>query len=173
MRNESHALPDTESRAHGIEAINTGTVAGTERRLAGSTPAPATHTPLLSQLAREPIMVTTDLVNLHTTLHTNGGFTVRNGSLQPVVSGFAVSTTDRQWSFPESLPFDHFAAVVEQLHSYYPDADAFGAWVDSETHLLYFDPIAIYTDQAKAEQAGREHGEIAIFDLDSFTEIRL
>jgi hypothetical protein len=117
-------------------------------------------------------MVTTDLVNLHTTLHTNGGFTVRSGSLQPVHTGYSVSVTDRQWSFPESLPFGHFAEVVEQLHSY-PDADAFGGWVDAETHLLYLDPVAIYTDRQDAERVGRKHGEIAIFDLDSFTEIRL
>jgi len=118
-------------------------------------------------------MVTTDLVNLHNTLHSNGGFTAERESLAPVTSGYAVSVTDRQWSFPESLPFDHFAEVVEQLHWYYPDADAFGGWVDTETHLLYLDPIAIYTEQTEAERIGRKHGEIAIFDLDTATEIRL
>ena len=118
-------------------------------------------------------MVTTDLVNLHNTLHSNGGFTAERESLQPVVTGFAVSVTDRQWSFPESMPVDHFSEVVEQLHSYYPDADAFGGWVDTETHLLYLDPIAIYTDRQDAERVGRKHGEIAIFHLDTATEIRL
>lgn len=116
-------------------------------------------------------MTTTDLINLFDITIFEGGFTVRRETLEPVTSGFAVSATDTQWIVPVEIPFRHFMIAIEQMHQFFPDADAIGAWVNGDR--LYFDPIEIYTDRDLAEKIGRERGEIAIFDLDTRTEITL
>jgi len=116
-------------------------------------------------------MTTTDLINLFDITIFEGGFTVRRETLEPVTSGFAVSMTDTQWAVPAEISFPEFATAVEQLHTIFPDADAIGAWINGRR--LYFDPVEIHTDQEIAEKAGRARGEIAIFDLDTRTEITL
>jgi hypothetical protein len=116
-------------------------------------------------------MTTTDLINLFDITIFEGGFTVRRETLAPVTSGFAVSTTDTQWVVPADIPFRHFMIAVEQLHRFFPDADAIGAWINGDR--LYFDPVEIHTDREIAEKAGRARGEIAIFDLSTGTEITL
>lgn len=117
------------------------------------------------------MLMTTDLINLYDAVFFNGGFTARRDTLAPVTSGFAVSASDTQWTVPAAIPFRDFAVAVEQLHKIFPDADAIGAWVNDGR--LFFDPVEIHTEREIAEAIGRAHGELAIFDLDTETEITL
>jgi len=48
-----------------------------------------------------------------------------------------------------------------------------GGWQNTENRKYYFDSNTVFTDKDEAIRFGKENRKIAIFDLDSLTEIRL
>lgn len=48
----------------------------------------------------------------------------------------------------------------------------FGTWVDPDTGIVYFDIVEVMQDRAKAEAAGRDRNQIAIWDLANQAEIK-
>mgnify|MGYP000844353091 CR=1 FL=1 len=95
------------------------------------------------------------------------GFTINAETLQPVTSGYAVAIRDTQNSFGES----GIASVLEAIKS--GKANAIGGWYDDQSGLYYYDATVIVEDREKAIQLGIENDQLAIFDLNTMTEIRI
>jgi len=96
------------------------------------------------------------------------GFTVQAQTLQPITSGYAVAVKDTQNSFG-------FAGMVN-VYNYiqnHPEVNAVGGWFNTDNNLFYFDATIVVEDLSTALELGRMHEQIAIFDLNTLTEIRL
>lgn len=96
------------------------------------------------------------------------GFTVQAQTLQPITTGYAVAVKDTQNSFG-------FAGMVE-VYKYiqqHPEINAVGGWYNAENGKFYFDATIVVSDLSTALELGRMHEQIAIFDLNTLTEIRL
>jgi len=48
-----------------------------------------------------------------------------------------------------------------------------GGWKNSDNRKYYFDSITVFENRDEAIRFGKENNQLAIFDLDSLTEIRL
>jgi fructokinase len=48
-----------------------------------------------------------------------------------------------------------------------------GGWLNEDNLQFYFDSSKVFTSMKEAIEFGRKNGQISIFDLDTFTEIRL
>ena len=95
------------------------------------------------------------------------GFTINAVTLRPVTGGFAVAAKETQNSFGR-------AGLIRVLE--FADANnitAVGGWYDSESGLFYYDAVNIYDNEKDAIKAGRDNGQIAIFNLNTMQEIRL
>jgi hypothetical protein len=96
------------------------------------------------------------------------GFTVDARTLQSVTSGYAVALAATQNSFgAEGLD-----RVVNYVNTH-DGVNAFGGWMDQKTGLYYYDATVIVNDLTAALALARENDQIAIFDLNTFEEIRL
>lgn len=96
------------------------------------------------------------------------GFTINAATFAPVTTGYAVAVKDTQNSFG-------FAGMVE-VYKYiqaHPEVNALGGWYNSENGKFYFDATIVVNDLATALELGRANDQIAIFDLNTLTEIRL
>ena len=96
------------------------------------------------------------------------GFTISAQTFAPVSTGYAVAVKGTQNSFG--------AAGMARVAAYickHPEINAVGGWMDSETGKYYFDATIIVSDLNEALRLGRENEQIAIFNLDTFEEIRL
>lgn len=96
------------------------------------------------------------------------GFTINAATLAPVTTGYAVAVKDTQNSFG-------FAGMVE-VYKYiqnHPEVNAVGGWFNSDNGLFYFDATIVVNDLSTALELGRANDQIAIFDLNTLTEIRL
>ena len=91
-------------------------------------------------------------------------------------------TTDRNGTAPttgacvgiaDSLVTDSFDVWATTLFVYdHPDVNWFGVWQDNETGFVYVDAVLVTTLEM-AIAIGTERGEIAVWDIDTNTEIRL
>ena len=96
------------------------------------------------------------------------GFTVSANTLAPITIGYAVAVKDTQNSFG-------FAGMVE-VYKYiqqHPEINAVGGWYNQDNGKFYFDATIVCKDLDTALELGRAHNQIAIFDLNTLTEIRL
>jgi len=96
------------------------------------------------------------------------GFTINAATLAPVTTGYAVAIKETQNSFG-------FAGMVE-VYKYiqqHPEINAVGGWYNSENGKFYFDATIVVSDLSTALELGRANEQIAIFDLNTLTEIRL
>jgi len=48
-----------------------------------------------------------------------------------------------------------------------------GGWLNEDNRQFYFDSSKVFTSMKEAIAFGRKNKQISIFDLDTFTEIRL
>lgn len=94
-------------------------------------------------------------------------FNVESNSMQ--TSGFAVALAASQNSFGA----DGLESVINLVTSADCPASCVGGWMDTESGLYYYDATVIIEDRAAAIAFGRLQGQIAIFDLNTMTEIRL
>ena len=84
-------------------------------------------------------------------------------------TGYAVALAASQNSFGA----DGLASVINLVTSADCPASCVGGWMDTATGLYYYDATVIIEDRAAAIAFGRLQNQIAIFDLDTMTEIRL
>jgi len=96
------------------------------------------------------------------------GFTVSAKTLQPITKGYAVAVAETQNSFG-SVGLDRVISYIQENEN----INAFGGWYNSENGQFYFDATIIVDDLATAMELGRKNGQLAIFDLETLTEIRL
>lgn len=94
------------------------------------------------------------------------GFTIEVPSLEFVQSGIVSAYEATQNNFDSSN-------LVQVLNHAISHSSILGGWLDSETNIFYFDSCKIFKDLEEAIKFGKENNQIAIFDLDTLTEIRL
>ena len=96
------------------------------------------------------------------------GFTVNAKTFEAITSGYAVAVEGTQNSFGNSG-----AAKVVAYASNHPEINAFGGWLNSDNNSYYYDAVIVVDDLSEAIKLGRLNHQIAIFDLNTMTEIRL
>ena len=96
------------------------------------------------------------------------GFTVNKNTLQPITKGFSVAVAETQNSFGNVG-----AARVTAYAKAHDEINAVGGWYNTENKQYYFDAVIIVDDLETAKRLGRENKQIAIFNLNTFEEIRL
>lgn len=94
------------------------------------------------------------------------GFTVKLPEMNWVISGYIAAYKDTQNCFgSEGLE----KAVQHALNH----DKIVGGWLNEENKLFYFDSSKVFENEEEAKKFGRENEQIAIFDLNTFKEIRL
>ena len=111
--------------------------------------------------------------NLFTTLSmiaaaNPAGFTFNVETNEMQATGYAVALAASQNSFGA----DGLESVINLVTSADCPASCVGGWIDTESGLYYYDATVIIEDRAAAIAFGRLQNLIAIFDLDTMTEIR-
>ena len=96
------------------------------------------------------------------------GYSVDVNTLQPIKEGFAVSVAETQNSFGSS----GLAKVIVYV-SRHPEINAFGGWYNKENNQFYFDATIICKDRETAVKIAKENKQLAIYDLNTGTEIDL
>lgn len=97
------------------------------------------------------------------------GFTYNVQTNEMQATGYAVALAATQNSFGA----DGLELVLNLVTSESCPASCVGGWMDSETGLYYFDATVIFEDRETAINFGCMQKQIAIFDLNTLTEIRL
>lgn len=96
------------------------------------------------------------------------GFTVDKNTMEPITSGYSVAVEATQNSFgPQG------AAKVVYYASRHPEINALGGWFNSRNNEYYFDAVIICKTLDEAIALGKLNNQIAIFDLNTMTEIEL
>jgi fructokinase len=94
------------------------------------------------------------------------GFTVSLPNLEPVTKGYAVAYKDTQDSFgTEGLKKAYNHAMSHDK--------IIGGWLNKKNNQYYYDSIKIFQNEEQAKDFGRDQEQIAIFDLNTMTEIEL
>ena len=96
------------------------------------------------------------------------GYTVDAHTFAPITEGYAVAIAETQNSFGNAG-----AARVAAYINKHAEINAVGGWMDSETGLYYYDATIVVNDLQEAIRLGKANKQIAIFDLNTMTEIRL
>ena len=96
------------------------------------------------------------------------GFTCDKNTFQPITTGYAVAVADTQNSFGAVG-----AAKVSAYVCSHKEINAVGGWFNTENKQYYYDAVIVVKDLQTAIKLGRENKQIAIFNLDTFEEIRL
>lgn len=94
------------------------------------------------------------------------GFTIRVPSLEWVLDGYIAAYSETQNSFGD----EGLKKVLE--HALQHDKIV-GGWRNEQNKQFYFDSDKQFTSKEEAIAFGRKHKQIAIFDLQTFREIRL
>jgi fructokinase len=94
------------------------------------------------------------------------GFTIELDNLTNVTTGIVVAFKETQNSFG----IKGLRKCVE--HALTHDKKV-GGWFNQDNKKFYFDSVKTFTSLEKAIEFGKENGQIAIFDLGTFREIRL
>lgn len=113
-------------------------------------------------------------LNYEELIISNGGFTVRNNT--HIREGFACAKE----GFEKIIPLNEFSNLNvakfiqdnKNVFNQYPEA-CLGGWLDETTQMVYLDISFVYNSKETALFLAREQGELAIFDLSSFEEIRV
>lgn len=91
------------------------------------------------------------------------GFTVRIPDLEPVTKGWVVAKKETQ----DCFGIEGLKKVIALSNE---TTKIVGFWKDEK---LYWDTVMTFENEDEATQAGIENGQLAIFNLDTFTEKRL
>ena len=94
------------------------------------------------------------------------GFTLNIATMQPINKGYAVAVEQTQDSFnKDGLKKCLKYACKNNTH--------IGGWYDKQSGRYYYDAVQVFEDLQQALNAGQINNQIAIFDLNTNTEIRL
>ena len=94
------------------------------------------------------------------------GFTVKIPNLEWVTDGFVVAYFETQNCFGD----EGLRKVLEHAEQH---DKIVGGWLNEENLQFYFDSSKVFTSMKEAIEFGRKNKQISIFDLNTFTEIRL
>ena len=94
------------------------------------------------------------------------GFTVRIPSLEWVIEGYIAAYKDTQNCFGDE-------GLKKVIRHALDHALIVGGWLNEENKMFYFDSSKTFETLDKAIQFGKDNNQIAIFDLNTFREIRI
>ena len=94
------------------------------------------------------------------------GFTVKIPSLEWVIDGYIAAYSETQDCFGD----EGLLRVLEHATEH---DKIVGGWLNKENKQFYFDSDKQFFNKDEAIEFGRKHRQIAIFDLQTFREIRL
>ena len=95
------------------------------------------------------------------------GFTVEVPSLKPVTDGgYIVACLETQNSFGKR-------GLSKVLEHALANGNVIGGWKNTDDGRFYFDSCKIFQDKGKAMEFAKANSQIAMFDLDAMTEVRL
>ena len=94
------------------------------------------------------------------------GFTVRIPSLEWVLEGYIAAYSETQNCFGDE-------GLMKVLKHAGTHDKIVGGWLNKENKQFYFDSDKQFFSKEKAIEFGQKHKQIAIFDLQTFREIRL
>lgn len=96
------------------------------------------------------------------------GFTFNLKTMSMQVSGYAVACKETKNSFGH----DGLNAVVDYCDAH-RDVACIGGWLDQASGLYYYDATIIVDSLQDAIEIGKLNEQIAIFDLNTFQEVRI
>jgi fructokinase len=94
------------------------------------------------------------------------GFTVEIPTLEWVTNGYIAACSETQNCFGD----EGLRKVLEHAEKH---GKIVGGWLNEDNQQFYFDSSKVFTSMKKAIEFGRKNQQISIFDLETFTEIRL
>jgi hypothetical protein len=99
-------------------------------------------------------------------LKTSGGFSLQANGHEPT-TGFMISTPGTEETFRASdISVDDVRGYMDKYSDLLKQDNAyFGGWLDRESDEIYLDISVNVQDEAEARRMGKEHKQIAIFDL--------
>lgn len=98
-----------------------------------------------------------------------GGFTVATEDMSPVTHGFVVARPGTVF-----LPADNVEVAAKEIAKFlndHPDVKHLGGWYNPEDQKVYLDIVDIVADRDEAVRLGSKRNQIAVFDLDTMSEI--
>ena len=94
------------------------------------------------------------------------GFTIKIPNLEWVIEGYIAAYEETQNCFGD----EGLKKVIQ--HALYHDFIV-GGWLNEENKMFYFDSSKTFKILDEAIQFGKNNNQIAIFDLNTFREIRI
>ena len=101
-----------------------------------------------------------------TAMQNPDGFTLNINNGELITSGYAVAYKETQNSFG----MDGLRNAIKHANEH--DA-IIGGWLNTDNNQYYYDSIKIIENESDAIEFGKEQEQIAIFNLDTLTEIKL
>lgn len=130
--------------------------------------------PIVDRPAITSIRTKTDGGKLLERLRADGGFTMNPRRWTDQQHGIAVATTNIPPLVKpiKTIKSSDIEAWIKKNQVPLAKRDTrIGAWVDESDGNVYLDVVSIFHDRDKAVAAGKKNNQIAVFDLDTFTEI--
>jgi fructokinase len=94
------------------------------------------------------------------------GFTVKIPTLEWVTDGYVAAYSETQNCFGNK----GLRKVLEHAEKH---DKIVGGWLNEDNQQFYFDSSKVFNSMKEAIEFGRKNKQISIFDLNTFTEIRL
>ena len=112
--------------------------------------------------------------NLVKYVHENGGMTYNNKTRQMMTKGYVCAKKGNEFVVNGLLTEQILLEYVEKYHDDLQlDETCVGVWYNVENGKTYLDTSLVYDNLDECVEVGRRNGEIAIFCLHTFEEIRL
>ena len=104
----------------------------------------------------------------------NGGMTYNNKTGQMMTKGYVCAKKGNEYVVNGQLTVEDLEHYMTKYHNDLQlDETCVGVWYNTENDKTYLDTSLVYENRQECEEIGRRNGEIAIFCLDTFEEIRL
>jgi hypothetical protein len=115
------------------------------------------------------------LNNLFDRTIANGGGTFEahapNGERADITAGFAVAIVDGTWREVHVNDRKAFNMAIARIMFEFPYASAIGTWVDGDT--IHIDPVMVADNESTARVFAINNHQLAYFNLNTMTEVRL
>lgn len=124
------------------------------------------------QIKRTKGMV--NMKNLVNHIIKNGGATYNLMGGQFITSGYMCAKAENEMIISEELTYNHILGYMARYAADLQKDNAnLGAWYNSEDGKTYLDTSYRFETLEEAVAFGKANNQLAIFDLNTFTEIRL
>jgi fructokinase len=94
------------------------------------------------------------------------GFTVKIPEMEFITSGYVAAYLETQNCFGD-------AGLMKVLEHAEKHEHIVGGWQNAENKQFYFDSSHVFQTKDEAIKFGRQQKQLAIFDMNTFSEIRL